>query len=99
MPVKRVAVGLSGGVDSAVAAALLLRAGHEVIGVTMKIWDGRPLPAENSRHACYGPGEEHDVEDAARIADALGIPFHVVELAQEYNRTILDYCSDQYRSG
>jgi tRNA-specific 2-thiouridylase len=97
--VKRVAVGLSGGVDSAVAASLLKREGYDVIGVTMKIWDGRPLPVETARHACYGPGEDEDVADAERIARSLQIPFHVVDLAEEYNETILEFCSRQYLSG
>ncbi len=93
------AVGLSGGVDSALAAALLKEEGHEVIGVIMKIWDGRPLPQEDGRHACYGPGENEDVEDAARVADTLGIPFHVVDLAKEFNERVLDFSSSRYQAG
>jgi tRNA-uridine 2-sulfurtransferase len=97
--VKRVAAGLSGGVDSAVAAALLQEAGYDVIGVTMRIWDGRPLPVKAVRHGCYGPGEEEDVADAAQVAAFLKIPFHVVDLAREYNAEILNYCSRQYCAG
>ncbi len=97
--IQRVAVGLSGGVDSAVAAALLLEQGLDVAGVTMRIWDGRPLPAETGRHACYGPGEEQDIADAARIARLLGIPFHVVDLAEAYNRDVLDFLVRGYRGG
>lgn len=94
----RVAVGLSGGVDSAVAAALLREQGHAVIGVTMRIWDGRALPG-GGRSACYGPDEPEDVRDAARVADALGIPFHEVDLAAEYRREVLDLCRRAYRAG
>jgi tRNA-specific 2-thiouridylase len=99
MQAERVAVALSGGVDSAVAAAQLRDAGHEVIGVTMKIWDGRPLPAEPGRHACYGPGEEDDLRDAARIADHLEIPLIVLDLAGDYNAEILEPCRRAYLRG
>ena len=96
---KRVAVGLSGGVDSAVAAALLQEAGHAVIGVSMKIWDGRPMAPESRRHACYGPDEAEDLRDAERVASHLGIPFHVLDLSAEYRHQILAECSRQYLSG
>jgi len=95
----RVAVGLSGGVDSAVAAALLKEQGYDVVGVTMRIWDGRPLAAEGGKHACYGPGEEEDIADAQRIAEFLGIPFHVVNLVEEYNKRILNFCARLYHAG
>jgi tRNA-specific 2-thiouridylase len=95
----RVAVGLSGGVDSAVAAALLMEAGHEVIGATMRIWDGRPLPRSGERGACYGPDEEDDVRDAGRVAAMLGIPHYVFNLAAEYTAAILEPCLRAYRDG
>ncbi|MFH0881180.1 MAG: tRNA methyl transferase PRC-barrel domain-containing protein [Lentisphaerota bacterium] len=71
---KTVAVGMSGGVDSTVAALLLLRQGFEVIGITMQIWDDS-LVLENKtrRSGCYGPGEKEDLDFARRAAGKLGI--------------------------
>ena len=94
----KVAVGMSGGVDSSVAAALLKEKGYEVIGICMRIWDGTPLIA-GEYHACYGPDEVGDIEDAARIAEQLGIGFHVIDLVEEYKTTILDYFKGEYLAG
>ena len=63
----KVAVGLSGGVDSSVAAALLCKQDYEVCGITMEIYDGSVHLDESAKHACYGPGEKEDVESAAAI--------------------------------
>jgi len=93
----RVIVALSGGVDSAVAAALLTKEGHQVTGVTMRIWDGEPA-ATQTRHACYGP-DQTDVEDAGQVCRALGIPFHVFDLSREYRGEVLDYVRSEYLSG
>jgi len=95
----RVVVALSGGVDSAMAVALLKEAGHTVIGAIMRIWDGRPMPGEGGRHGCYGPGEAEDVAEAERIAAHLGIPLHVIDLAREYNDVVLARCARQYLAG
>lgn len=95
---KHVVVAMSGGVDSAVAAALLKEKGYRVTGVTMKIWAGSPS-AEGPRHACYGPGEDTDVQDARSVAEKLGIPFHALDLSAEYRSDILDYCQTEYLSG
>ncbi|MFH1382893.1 MAG: tRNA 2-thiouridine(34) synthase MnmA [Chloroflexota bacterium] len=95
----KVIVGLSGGVDSAVAAALLVRQGYQVSGVTMWIWDGKDSPTISRRHSCYGPGEEEDIEDAHHVADILDIPFHVIDLRQEYKTDVLDYFFHEYQCG
>lgn len=94
----KVAVGLSGGVDSSVAAALLKKKGYEVMGICMKLWDGTPLTA-GGRHACYGPDEIMDIEDARQVAETLDVPFHLLDLVQEYKSTILDYFEEEYVSG
>lgn len=94
----RVAVGLSGGVDSAVAALLLKRAGHEVVGVTMKLWrEGRYTGG--AFDACFGPGEADDVAEAERIAAALEIPYETFDCADEYEREVLDYFRSERASG
>ena len=95
---RRVVVGMSGGVDSSVAALLLRNEGHEVIGVTMSIYSGKPAegPVVDS---CYGPGEKGDIEEAARVCARLGIPHSVVDLRDEYRALVLDYARDEYLSG
>ncbi len=80
----KVAVGLSGGVDSSVAAALLCQQNYEVFGVTMEIYDGSFIPEASATHACYGPGEKEDVESAAAICEKLNMAFHTIDLRQEY---------------
>ncbi|MCA1810191.1 MAG: tRNA 2-thiouridine(34) synthase MnmA, partial [Lentisphaerae bacterium] len=94
-----VAVGLSGGVDSAMAACLLREQGHAVVGVTMRIWDGRVNMPDEGRSGCYGPGEARDLERAAGLAARLGIEHHVISLADEYHRVVLDYFRDEYLKG
>jgi len=96
---SKVIVGMSGGVDSSVAAALLKEQGYEVIGVTMKIWDGGAIAVEGKRHGCYGPGEDEDIADAQRVARILGFPLHIVDLTREYKSEVVDYFCHEYFSG
>ena len=101
MPTRKtkIAVGLSGGVDSSVAAALLQEQGHEVIGIIMEIFDGSVGVEESGKHACYGPGEKEDVEAAAAVCHTLGIPFHVIDLKKEYKSHVLEYFRSEYLAG
>ena len=94
----KVAVGLSGGVDSSVAALLLKDAGHEVVGVTMKLWrEGRYQGG--TRDACFGAGEELDIAQAAALAERLGIEYRVLDCADAYERDVLDYFRETSLAG
>ncbi len=95
----RVAVGMSGGVDSTVAVSLLLEQGHEVVGLTMQVWDGAvDLPA-GGRASCYGPDEAGELESVRALAARLGIEHHAVALADAYREEVLDYFRREYLAG
>ncbi|MFH1953032.1 MAG: tRNA 2-thiouridine(34) synthase MnmA [Pseudomonadota bacterium] len=95
----KVVVGLSGGVDSSLAAAILKQEGYDVVGTTMMIFDGSPAVKKSEKHGCYGPGEKEDVEMADSVCKKLGIPLHVVDLRKEYGRYVLDYFRREYLAG
>ena len=88
---ERVVIGMSGGVDSSVAAAVLKEQGYEVVGVTMRLWDG-----EDSDGSCCSSSA---AEDAKRVADELGIEFHVLDLRREFSEFVIDYFTNEYING
>ena len=90
---KRVVVGLSGGVDSSVTAYLLKEQGYEVIGLFMKNWHDDSVTISDE---C--PWLE-DSNDAMIVAEKLGIPFQVVDLSEQYKERIVDYMFDEYEKG
>ncbi|MBF0270689.1 MAG: tRNA 2-thiouridine(34) synthase MnmA [Magnetococcales bacterium] len=93
---RRIAVALSGGVDSAATAALLVSQGWEVIGLTMQLWDpGAALPAAGGR-TCCAPEDRHD---ARRVAQKLGIPFYVLNLEAQFQRAVVDDFITSYAAG
>lgn len=88
----KILAAMSGGVDSSVAAALLVREGHHVVGAYMKNW----INEENIVGHC--PWME-DIEDARAVADQLGIEFHVVNLMRDYREKVVKYLLEGYQSG
>ena len=89
----RIVVGMSGGVDSSVAAYLVKKEGHEVIGMFMKNWHDESVTISND---C--PWLE-DSTDALLVANKLGIPFHTIDFSKEYFERIVDYMFKEYESG
>jgi len=89
--VARVVVGMSGGVDSSVAALVLKEAGHEVIGVFMKNWD-----EVDENGICTA---DVDYEDVRRVCDQIGIPYYAVNFEQEYWDRVFVYFLDEYKKG
>ncbi len=87
---SRVLVAMSGGVDSSVAAALLLEQGHDVVGVTMKLWGG-----ESDSGCC----SVSDVDDARRVADHLGIDHHVFNFGEDFTRDVIDPYVASHQAG
>ena len=93
MSKKKVMIGMSGGVDSSVAAALLLRQGFEVIGVTMQIW---PDCKDADAGSCCSLSA---VDDARRVANKLGIPYYVLNFKDIFEKEVITYFKSEYLKG
>lgn len=96
MEKKKVVVGMSGGVDSSVAAYLLKEQGYDVIGVTMQIWQDEEQTIQEENGGCCGLSA---VDDARRVAADLEIPYYVMNFKKEFKRDVIDYFIEEYRQG
>ena len=93
---KKVVVGMSGGVDSSVAAWLLKEQGYDVIGVTMQIWQDEKQQQLEENGGCCGLSA---VDDARRVAEKLDIPYYVMNFKQEFKCHVMDYFVEEYLRG
>src|SRR6187455_2106554 len=90
----RVVVGMSGGVDSSAAAALLLEQGFDVVGITLKLW---PQDCVNrAEDKCCGP---QAVTDARSVCHKLGIPYYLIDEAADFQKHVIQYFADEYKAG
>ena len=93
---SKVVVGMSGGVDSSVAAYLLKEQGYDVIGVTMQIWQDEEQAMQEENGGCCGLSA---VDDARRVAAALEIPYYVMNFKKEFKEHVIDYFVEEYQNG
>ena len=90
---EKVVVGMSGGVDSSVAAYLLKEQGYDVIGVTMQIWQDEDVFMQSQEGGCCGLSA---VEDARRVAERLEIPYYVMNFKEDFHKYVIDYFVSEY---
>lgn len=93
---ETVVVGMSGGVDSSVAAFLLKQQGYRVVGVTMQIWQETSCAVQEAEGGCCGLSA---VEDARRVAEVLDIPYYVMNFREEFQKHVIDYFIAEYQVG
>lgn len=93
---KKVVIGMSGGVDSSVAAYLLKEAGYDVIGVTMQIWQDEEEYMQEENGGCCGLSA---VDDARRVANKLEIPYYVMNFKDTFKKNVMDYFVSEYLKG
>lgn len=93
---KKVVIGMSGGVDSSVAAYLLKEQGYDVIGVTMQIWQEENPDQVEENGGCCGLSA---VEDAGKVARMLGIPYYVMNFKREFQKQVISYFVEEYLAG
>src|SRR5260221_11625764 len=90
----RVVVGMSGGVDSSAAAALLLEQGYDVVGITLKLWPQDCVSRAEDK--CCGP---QAVSDARAVSHKLGIPYYLVDEAEDFQKQVINFFAEEYKAG
>src|SRR5512146_3109158 len=90
---RKVVVGMSGGVDSSVAAALLVQQGYQVTGMMLRLWSE---PGQDGQNRCCSPDA---MAQARRVAAALGVPFYAVDVQERFRNEVVQFFMDGYRDG
>lgn len=96
MKQEKIIVAMSGGVDSAVAAMLLMEQGYEVVGVNLKVWDYESISCDTQKKSCCSP---EDIKDARDVGFQLNIPFYVVRMEKIFGERVIDRFVQDYMSG
>jgi tRNA-specific 2-thiouridylase len=99
MPDAPIAVAMSGGVDSSTVAALLVREGRQVVGLTMQLWNQRRLPELSNEAATGRCCSLDDVYDARRVAEQIGIPYYVVNFEEQFEKHVVQPFVQEYLAG
>ncbi len=94
----KIAVGMSGGVDSSVAVYLMKQAGYDVVGTIMKIGD-KNRSSHLKGNTCYSMNEEENIEEALGLCRYLDIPLHIIDCSEQYRDIVLGYFSREYKAG
>ena len=98
MQKKKIIVGVSGGVDSAVALYLLKQQGYDVTAVTMEIYKGKPLSSVLKGNSCYG-AEKKDLNDIKELCEKIGVPYYIFDCSSEFQEQVLAHFKNEYMQG
>ncbi len=97
--IKKIAVGMSGGVDSTMTVYLLKQEGYDIVGITMSVWDNSIDMPDLGISGCYGPGEKKDIEQTKELAKKFGVEHFVIDLKEDYKNNVLKYFCSEYSCG